>query len=487
MNIAAIDVVILIAYLILTIIIGIKVSKRVNNVEDFSVGGRSFGPFALAATFGATNFSTWSMVGKPGVVYNSGISVAWIALNACACILAAVAFVPIYRKLQYSTMSEIFEDRYDGKVRSLISVIWIIADTMNRFGVTTYAAAVIISMLFGLPLRAVIVVTAILVVIYTYIGGLVSVVVTDVIQFVLMWIGLFIGAIFIFKHFGGWNGLAEAIPTEMLNAVPDASSPNGWPWILAMTLLGFPYFITSQFVMQRGLGAKTVNAARWGLIFAGIIAIPMALMEILPGLAAKSMLDPATVASMSPDMVGPTIYLKLLPVGLTGVFFSAMIAAGLSTADSALCASASLITEDFYRKLNPNKTSKHYLKVSRTATIILAILGTAWALLVPKIGGALDAILNIIAITDMPIFIIVVLGLFLKKINATGALIGILSGTIAGAIVSFTGTGGIQSLAFTTATSSLVSLFVAVIVSYVTKQSTKEKTRLDKFFARISE
>ena len=65
------------------------------------------------------------MVGKPGVVYNSGISVVWIALNACACVLAAVVFVPVYRKLRYTTMSEIFEDRYDGRVRGLISVIWI--------------------------------------------------------------------------------------------------------------------------------------------------------------------------------------------------------------------------------------------------------------------------------------------------------------------------------------------------------------------------
>ena len=91
-------------------------------------------------------------------------------------------FVPIYRKLRYTTMSEIFEDRYDGKVRSAISVIWVIADTMNRMGVTTYAAAVILSLLFDIPLWIVIIGTAIIVLIYTYLGGLTSVVVTDVIQ-----------------------------------------------------------------------------------------------------------------------------------------------------------------------------------------------------------------------------------------------------------------------------------------------------------------
>ena len=125
MHISFLDIAIMVLYLVFTLFIGYYVSKKVNGFEDFALGGRSFGPFALAATFGATNFSTWSMVGKPGVVYNSGISVVWIALNACACVLAAVVFVPIYRKLRYTTMSEIFEDRYDGKVRSAISVIWV--------------------------------------------------------------------------------------------------------------------------------------------------------------------------------------------------------------------------------------------------------------------------------------------------------------------------------------------------------------------------
>ena len=322
MHISFLDIAIMVLYLVFTLFIGYYVSKKVNGFEDFALGGRSFGPFALAATFGATNFSTWSMVGKPGVVYNSGISVVWIALNACACVLAAVVFVPIYRKLRYTTMSEIFEDRYDGKVRSAISVIWVIADTMNRMGVTTYAAAVILSLLFDIPLWIVIIGTAIIVLIYTYLGGLTSVVVTDVIQFVLMWIGLFIGMIFIFKEFGGWTGLVDAVPPEIMEVVPGIEHPNGWPYIIAMTLLGFPYFITSQFVMQRGLGAKTVNVARWGILIAGLIAIPMAIMEILPGIAAKAMLDSATVASMNPDMVGPTIFMQLLPTGLLGIFFS---------------------------------------------------------------------------------------------------------------------------------------------------------------------
>ena len=86
MNIAVIDVAIIFCYLIFTLFIAVYVSKKVSGFEDFALGGRSFGPFAMAATFGATNFSTWSMVGKPGFVYSSGISVVWIALNACACV-----------------------------------------------------------------------------------------------------------------------------------------------------------------------------------------------------------------------------------------------------------------------------------------------------------------------------------------------------------------------------------------------------------------
>ena len=115
MHISFLDIAIMVLYLVFTLFIGYYVSKKVNGFEDFALGGRSFGPFALAATFGATNFSTWSMVGKPGVVYNSGISVVWIALNACACVLAAVVFVPIYRKCDQCDLGDCrYNEPYGG-------------------------------------------------------------------------------------------------------------------------------------------------------------------------------------------------------------------------------------------------------------------------------------------------------------------------------------------------------------------------------------
>src|SRR5699024_2524759 len=329
----------------------------------------------LAATFGATNFSTWSLVGNPRLVYGAGVSISWIALNAMACVLAAVVFVPIYRKLRYNTMSEIFEDRYDGRVRGIISVIWIIADTLNRYGITVYAAAVILGILFGADLIWMVLGISLLVVIYTYLGGLRSVAITDAVMFVIMFGGLFIGGFYIFYELGGWNGVIESVPSNLTEWVPSMESANGWPWIMAMTLLGFPYFITSQFVMQRGLAAKSVNVARWGLILAAIVTIPIAILEILPGLAAHSLLPEEVVRSVDPDMVGPLVYIELLPTGLLGLFLSAIIAAGISTADSALAASSSLFTEDFYKKWKPNESAEHYLKVSRLTVVVLAIVG----------------------------------------------------------------------------------------------------------------
>ncbi|MGN7300356.1 sodium:solute symporter family protein [Ferdinandcohnia sp. SAFN-114] len=486
--ISSIDFSIIILYIIGTVFIGYIVSKRISGYDDFSVGGRSFGPFMLAATFAATNFSTWSLVGKPGLVYSSGISVVWIAWNAMACVAAAVFFIPIYRKLRYHTMSEIFEDRYSGASRGLISVIWIFADVFNRYGVTVFASALIMSMILDVPINYMILVMALLVLALTFVGGIVSVVITDAVQFVLMWAGLFVGAIYIFNHFDGMNGLIEAVPSNLLEWVPTAESANGWPWIIAMTVLGFPYFITSQFVMQRGLGAKSVNVAKWGMLFAALLAIPMAIMEIIPGLAAKAMLDPDVVAGMNPDMIGPEVYLQLLPVGALGIFFSSMLAAGISTADSALCGTSALFTEDFYKKARPKLSEKHYLKVTRIATIVLCLIGTGWAFLVPKLGGVINSILNVIAITDMPIFVIICLAVFWRKMNAKGAVAAILSGTIAGGIVSAVGlgVGGIQNLAITTATSTFTSLIVGVIISLVTTKGIVEQQRVNNFFGKLS-
>ncbi|WP_342536141.1 sodium:solute symporter family protein [Sporosarcina sp. FSL K6-3508] len=484
-HIAALDIVIIILYVILTLFIGWWVSRGVDSFEDFSVAGRTFGPFMLAATFGATNFSTWSLVGKPGLVYNAGVSVSWIALNAMACVLAAVVFVPIYRKLRYNTMSEIFEDRYDGRVRGLISVIWILADTLNRYGVTVYAAAVITGLVFGIEIHWMILLIAIIVVIYTYLGGLRSVVITDSIQFLFMFAGLFIGGAYIFSQLGGWSGVVNSVPDNLIEWVPSSESANGWPWIIAITLLGFPYFITSQFVMQRGLAAKSVNVAKWGLILAAIVSIPIAILEILPGLAAHSILPDQLVASLDPDMVGPQVYIELLPVGMLGIFFAALLSAGISTADSALCASSSLFTEDFYRKWKPNKNAAHYLKTSRIATIILAVIGTIWAMIVPLLGGAVDAILNVIAVTDMPIFVIVCLAIFWKRMKATAAVISILVGALSGLLVSVMGVGGIQGLAATTATSTLMTLITGIILSLLIKTTNKHEEKIEEFFKKM--
>src|SRR5699024_3943563 len=301
--------------------------RGIASFEDFAVAGRIFGRFMFAATFGATIFSTLSLVGKPGLVYRAGVSISWIALNAMACVLAAVVFVPIYRKLRYNTMSEIFEDRYDGRGRGIISVIWIVADTLNRYGVTVYAAAVITGLVFGIDINLMIILIAIFVVIYTFLVGISSVVFTDSIQFLFMFAGLFIGGFYIFSQLGGWSGVVDSVPDNLTEWVPSAESAYGWPWIMAITILGFPYFITSQFVMQRGLAAKSVNVARWGLIFAAIIAIPVAILEILPGLAAHSILSEELVASLDPDMVGPQVYIELLPVGMLGIFFAALLSA----------------------------------------------------------------------------------------------------------------------------------------------------------------
>lgn len=485
MILTSLDIMVMLGFFLFTIYVAWSSSQSVSELDDFTVAGRNLGPFVLAATFGATNFSTWSMVGKPGIVYESGISIVWIALNAMACVLGAVIFAPIYRKLQYNTMAEIFEDRYDGKVRGLISVIWIIADTLNRYGVTIYASAVIMSLLFNVNITVFIIIMAILCLVYTYFGGLRSVAFTDAAQFAMMWLGLFFGAIYIFSYFGGWEGLTSQVPANIVELVPDSSSATGWPWILAMTLLGFPYFITSQFVMQRGLAAKSVNVARWGILFAGLLAIPMAIMEVIPGIAARAMLTPDSVAGVNPDLVGPLVYTKILPHGILGVFFAAMLAAGISTADSALLSSSNLIVNEFYRKFYPQKSNKHYLLVNRIVTIALSVFGIIWALIVPKLGGAVEAVMNVVAITDMPVFVIICLGLFVRKINAVGVLLSIILGTAAGTVASIYGAGGIQGLALTTAASTVTALVVALIFSFIAPKTQDEKERSKKFFNKI--
>lgn len=486
LQISFFNLLIIIIYILVTIFIGLFISRKLSGYEGFTVGGRSFGPFLLASAVGATNFSTSNLVGNPGLVYDSGIAVVWLSWNAMAVVASAVIFIPIYRKLSYTTMSEIFEDRYSGATRGLISVVWMISDTFNRYGVTVYAAGVILGMLLGVKLPYMIIFMAIITLLLTYIGGLTSVIITDALQFALMWIGLFISTFYILVHFGGWSGLVEAVPNRLLDMVPSVENSSGWPWIIAMTALGFPYFVTSQFVMQKGLSAKSINVARWGVLLAGFLALPMAFMSVVPGLAANAMIPESVANAMNPDMIGSKVLLYLLPTGVLGIFFASLLAAGISTADGALVGVSSLFTQDFYKKWKPNRSDKHYLKVTRIATLVFCIIGTVWAFLVIKLGGAINALLDVVSIVDMPIFVIICLAVFWRKMNATGALAAIISGTVLGAIVSILGIGGIQGLAVTTATSTGVALIVGIILSLMSSRNKPENRRVEQFFERIS-
>ena len=310
---------------------------------------------------------------------------------------------------------------------------------------------------------------AVIAIIHTILGGMWSVAFTDVIQFVFMLMGALIVLPLAMAAVGWMPGLIEKLPEHSLTLVRQSGTYN-WKFILAIFLLGIQWASVDQGLLQRAFGAESTRSVAKGLVLAGIITTPFALLWNLPGLAA-SVLYPGL---KNADQAIPTLLSNMLPPVILGLVVCGLLSSQLSTISGNLNGVATLFTNDIYENLLKRKASpKEILFIARTMTALVGLFMIGFAFLVPKMGGAVEAYLTIIAIMDMPLFVVGILyGLLWKKATSAGAIWGYLAGALAGIIGKF-----VYGFDFNLNTfiSAGVALIVLPLVSSVTRRSAEEE------------
>jgi SSS family solute:Na+ symporter len=429
LTLSTIDLVIVAGYFLLVFAIGFRMARRTRSAEDLFLAGRRLGWLPIGLSLFASNISSTTMIGLAGAAYTWGIAVAnyeWMA--APILVVFALFLVPLYLNARIGTVPEFLEYRYDRHVRRYFSLLTIVANIVVDTAGTLFAGAIVLTVFApGLDLFSAALLLAAIAGLYTAAGGLAAVVYTDVLQAVILLLGSTVVAVLAFAQLDySWASLVAQTPPAHLSLMLPLTDEN-LPWLgtlIGVPILGFYFWCTNQFIVQRVLGARSIADARRGALFAGLLKLPVLFLMVLPGVMASIFLPGLDQG----DQVFPALIGTLLPAGLAGLVLAALVAALMSSIDSTLNSAATLVTLDFVKPLWPELTSRQMLWIGRTAIVVFMVLS---ALVAPAIGGfegLFHYLQTALAFLVPPVVVIFLFGLFWPRAGAKAALATLLGG-----------------------------------------------------------
>ena len=449
-NLSTLDIAIVGFYFLLVFAIGFQVARRTHNAEDLFLAGRRLGWVPIGLSLFASNISSTTMIGLAGAAYTWGIAVAnyeWMA--APILVVFALFLAPLYLRARVGTVPEFLEYRYNRYVRRYFSLLTIVANIVVDTAGTLFAGAIVLTVFVpALDLFSAALLLAAIAGLYTAAGGLAAVVYTDVLQAVILLTGSTVITVLAFAQLDfSWSHLvAHTSPTHLSLMLP--LTDQNLPWLgtlVGVPILGFYFWCTNQFIVQRVLGARSIADARRGALFAGLLKLPVLFLMVLPGVMAGVFLPGLD----NGDQVFPTLIGTLLPQGLAGLVLAALIAALMSSIDSTLNSAAALVTLDFIKPLWPQITPRRTAWIGRMAIVVFMLVS---ALIAPAIGsftGLFHYLQTALAFLVPPVVVIFLFGLFWPRAGATAALTTLLGGHVVSAICFIATLTGWLKLHFT--------------------------------------
>lgn len=449
--------------------------RHQKNSVDYFLAGRNAGWIVIGASIFTSNIGSEHIVGLAGQGASTGMAMAHYEMHAWCLIVLAGLFVPFYYKSGVQTIPEFLEKRFNARARWVLSCVSLVLYVFTKVSVTVYAGAIVFQALlpdtFGSPQNAFWIgafATVIITGIYTVFGGMRAIMYTATPQAVIILLGSFIITGIGLAKLGGWGELVRMCKENADNfALWRPLSDPGFPWLgimIASPIVGLWYWCTDQYIVQRTLSAKDLATARRGAMFGGLLKVWPVLIFLIPGMIGWAMHQkgliqlPMKLVEGNPtidgDLVFPTLVKTLLPVGIRGLIVACLLAALMSSLASLFNSSASLFTVDIYEKLRPGQSERHLLTVGRIATAVVVVLGIIWIPVMAKVskGGLYQYLQNVQSYLAPSITAVFFLGLFWKRINATGAVWALSGGFILGmaklTIQTFFGKGKIESPAF---------------------------------------
>ncbi len=431
--------------------------QKQNNADDYFLGGKDATWIAIGASIFASNIGSEHLIGLAGSGAASGMAMAHWEIQGWMILLLGWVFVPFYSRSMVITMPEFLEKRYNPASRTILSVISLISYVLTKVAVTVYAGGLVFQQVFGIEslwgidffwIAAIglVVITAL----YTIFGGMKSVLYTSVLQTPILLLGSLIILVLGLKELGGWDQMM-AICSEvkvneygdsMVNLIRDNRDPQ-YPWLGALigsAVIGFWYWCTDQFIVQRVLSGRDEKQARRGTIFGAYLKLLPVFLFLIPGMIAFALHQqlgsflPLTPEGLpNSDAAFPTLVAKLLPAGVKGLIVCGILAALMSSLASLFNSSAALFTIDFYQRFKPKTDPKKLVKIGQAATVVIVILGILWIPVMRSVGDVLYLYLQDVQSVLAPgIAAAFLLGVTWKRATAKGGMWGLIAGLAIG-------------------------------------------------------
>ncbi len=443
------------AVFMIGIVVWVTMQKQENS-DDYFLGGRDATWLAIGCSIFASNIGSEHLIGLAGSGAASGMAMAHWEFQGWMILILAWVFVPFYERSMVFTMPEFLERRYNPQSRTLLSVISLISYVLTKVAVTVYAGGLVFQQVFGIKelwgidffwIAAIglVVITAI----YTIFGGMKSVLYTSVLQTPILLLGSLFILVLGFKELGGWEQMMEicrATPVNeygdtMTNLIRNNNDPQ-YPWVGALvgsSIIGFWYWCTDQFIVQRVLSGKDEQQARRGAIFGAYLKLLPVFLFLIPGMIAFALSNKGIVINgeaftlSTPDAAFPTLVAKLLPAGVKGIVVCGILAALMSSLASLFNSSAMLFTIDFYKRFKPETPEKQLVVIGQIATVVIVVLGILWIPVMRSVGDVLYNYLQDVQSVLAPgIASAFLLGIAWKRTSAKGGMWGLISGLIIG-------------------------------------------------------
>jgi len=489
---STIDWIIMLVYFVFVLGIGVTLKRYMKTSSDFFLAGRSIPAWVAGLAFISANLGAQEVIGMGASGAKYGIATShfyWIGAIP-AMVFVGIFMMPFYYGSRARSVPEYLRLRFDEKTRGLNAISFAVM-TIFSSGISMYAMAKLIQILhifdgpfahLGLPqswiFHVSLVVSAIVVLIYIFLGGLSSAIYNEVVQFFLIVAGFLPLAWLGLKNLGGWSGLKAQLPASYMHSWLGMQHANtnrlGVEWFgLAMGLgfvLSFGYWCTDFLVIQRAMAADSMSSARRTPIIASFPKMLFPALVILPGLIAIALptqttsvsvagntttqvagkglipakIDPTTGIVMlgkdgkpelDYDLAIPNMLLHYFPTGILGLGLTALLASFMSGMAGNVTAFNTVWTYDIYQSyINRTASDEHYLWMGRMATVFGIAFSLAAAYLASRFNNIMDMLQLVFAFVNAPLFATFLLGMFWKRTTGHAAFAGLLSGTFAAAL-----------------------------------------------------
>jgi len=436
------------------------VSKKSDTSADYFLGGRDATWIAIGASIFASNIGSEHLIGLAGAGASSGMAMAHWEIQGWMILILGWVFVPFYSRSMVYTMPEFLERRYNPQSRTILSVISLVSYVLTKVAVTVYAGGLVFQQVFGIEelwgidffwIAAIglVLITAV----YTVFGGMKSVLYTSVLQTPILLLGSLIILVLGLRELGGWDemmAVCSAVKVNgygdtMTNLIRNNGDPN-FPWLGALigsAIIGFWYWCTDQYIVQRVLSGKDEREARRGTIFGAYLKLLPVFLFLIPGMIAFALHSKyigeggflPLLASGAPnaDAAFPTLVAKLLPAGVKGLVVCGILAALMSSLASLFNSSAMLFTIDFYKRFRPDTPEKSLVRIGQAATVVIVVLGILWIPIMRSIGDVLYSYLQDVQSVLAPgIAAVFLLGVCWKRTSAKAGMWGLITGMAVG-------------------------------------------------------